>query len=50
MERKHYTVEYMCTYCGKKEARPKNTGRPMPGRCPRRNGDMPHRWVKNKEF
>lgn len=41
-------VEYMCSYCGKKEIRLKSIGRPMPGKCPRRNGDMPHRWIVNR--
>lgn len=42
-------VEYMCTCCGHKETRKKDMGRPMPGRCPRRDG-KPHRWVKNREY
>lgn len=41
-------IEYMCTYCGKKEAKWKDHGRPLPGTCPRRSGDQPHRWVKNR--
>lgn len=40
-------VEYMCTYCGHRQTRPKSNGRPMPGRCPKRDG-KPHRWVINK--
>lgn len=28
-------VEYMCTYCGQKQHRPKSMGRPMPSRCPK---------------
>lgn len=44
------SVEYMCTYCGAKNARGLTAGRPQPGKCPRRKGDMPHRWVVNKKF
>lgn len=43
-------VEYMCSYCGKKQVKLINMGRPMPGTCPRRNGSMPHRWITNKKF
>ncbi len=43
-------VEYMCSQCGKKETKPKAMGRPMPGKCPRKTGNKPHSWVKNKEF
>lgn len=42
-------VEYMCTHCGRKEVRPKTGGRPMPGKCPRKEGNKPHTWVKNRE-
>ena len=42
--------EYMCTHCGKKENRSENAGRPMPGRCPRRDGNQPHVWVKNRQL
>lgn len=47
---KPHVVQYMCTYCGKKESKGVNSGRPMPGKCPRRKGDMPHRWVINRKF
>lgn len=43
-------VEYMCTYCGTKQTKYITMGRPMPGRCPRRSGNMPHRWVINRKF
>lgn len=43
-------VEYMCTYCGHKETRKEGMGRPMPGRCPRREGNKPHRWVINRKY
>lgn len=43
-------IQYMCTYCGKKETRSKTSERLMPGKCPRRNGNMPHSWVKNREL
>ena len=43
-------VEYMCSQCGKKETKPKAMGRPSPGRCPRKQGNKPHSWVKNREF
>jgi len=47
---KKISMQYICTYCGKKVLRHKEMGRPDPGKCPRRKGDMPHRWVKNKEM
>lgn len=43
------SIEYMCTFCGKKVRKHKNLGRPEPGYCPRRVGNQPHRWVKNRE-
>lgn len=43
------TIEYMCTYCGKKEKKSENAGRPMPGKCPRKNGG-PHSWVINRKL
>lgn len=49
MDNKKRCVEYMCTYCGRKEVKLKTNGRPMPGKCSRRSGNMPHRWVKNRE-
>ena len=51
MEKKLIGItEYMCTYCGKKSKRHKGEGRPLPGTCHRRNGNLPHRWVKNREI
>ena len=46
-------IEYMCTFCGKKETRSKTSGRPMPGSCPRKppyqNGiTKPHSWRINR--
>lgn len=43
-------VEYMCSQCGKKQTRPKAMGRPDPGKCPRKQGNKPHSWVKNREL
>lgn len=48
-------VEYMCTYCGKKETRSDIGGRPSPGQCPRKpknaNGKpRPHTWVINRKY
>lgn len=42
-------IEYMCTWCGHKTTKGINSGRPLPGKCPRRNS-MPHRWVINRKF
>ena len=43
-------IEYMCTYCGKKEIRTPSMGRPQPGKCSRKNGDKPHSWVINRKL
>ncbi len=43
-------IEYMCTACGKKETKSATTGRPMPGKCPRKTGDRPHSWVINRKY
>lgn len=43
-------VEWMCRYCGQRSLRFKSNGRPFPGHCPRRKSDLPHSWVKNREF
>ena len=43
-------IEYMCRYCGTKTSKGKDRGRPMPGKCPKRSGNMPHSWVKNREW
>lgn len=47
-------IEYMCKYCGTKQTKPKNMGKPMPGECPRRNKDasgkrMGHSWIINRK-
>ena len=44
------SIEFMCTYCGHKSLRGVNAGRPMPGKCPRRTGNQPHRWVINRKL
>ena len=41
-------IEYICTYCGKKTIRSEMIGRPEPGKCPRKTGDRPHTWQKNR--
>lgn len=41
-------IEYMCSYCGRKVIRSEMIGRPEPGRCPRKTGDQPHIWRKNR--
>ena len=41
-------IEWMCTHCGKKQSVTENRGRPLPGKCPRKQGDKPHTWVKNR--
>lgn len=46
---KPHFIEYMCTYCGRKQVQGASMGRPQPGICPRRNGSAPHSWVKNRE-
>lgn len=42
------TIEWMCTWCGKKVRRTEVIGRPDPGKCPRKNNTRPHTWVKNR--
>lgn len=41
-------IEYICSYCGQKKTRSELQGRPMPGKCPRQQGDKPHSWRKNR--
>lgn len=53
MEYKH--IEYMCSYCGMKQVKRINAGKPMPGNCPRKTktkeGKMrPHTWTVNRKF
>ena len=50
MEKKPHAIEYMCSYCGIKNLRGITAGKPKPGKCARRKGDMPHRWVINKKI
>lgn len=50
LRKKPALIEYMCTYCGVKNCRGINSGRPQPGKCPRRKSDQPHRWVINRKF
>lgn len=49
------TVEYVCSQCGVKRIRREGTGRPEPGRCPRKNPlsngqARPHTWVINRKY
>ena len=34
----------------KKDLKTNRSGRPMPGKCPRRGANQPHSWVKNREW
>lgn len=43
-------IQYMCSYCGKKETRAVAAGRPAPGKCPKKTKDRPHSWVINKRM
>jgi len=43
-------IEYKCTYCGKTITKGAVMGRPDPGKCPRKTGDKPHSWVKNRSY
>ena len=43
-------VEYQCTWCGKRVIKVDGTGRPLPGKCPRKGGDKPHTWVINRKY
>ena len=43
-------IEWICTYCGKRSTMSERMGRPQPGKCPRKQGDKPHSWRKNKTF
>lgn len=48
-------VEYMCSYCGRKETRGIMMGRPTPGECLRKGKtafgkSKPHSWRINKKF
>lgn len=50
MNQKSTRTEYMCRFCGQKHLRMNVTGRPLPGKCPRRPGNQPHSWVINRKF
>ena len=43
-------IEYMCSHCGKKEIRFVSMGKPLPGKCPRKQGDKPHTWTVNRRL
>lgn len=48
-------VEYICSYCGRRETRGVIAGRPYPGNCPRkppnRDGSLkPHSWRISKKI
>jgi hypothetical protein len=45
-----HSVEYICSYCGKKSLRGLSLGRPLPGKCPRKQGDKPHSWRVNRKI
>lgn len=47
---KRVKIEYMCTHCGQKVVRTEISGRPMPGKCPKRTGNQPHRWVISRKY
>lgn len=49
-KKEFHTVEYMCSYCGKKSLRGISLGRPLPGKCPRKQGDKPHSWRINRKI
>ncbi|MCR5125254.1 MAG: hypothetical protein K6B43_08695 [Treponema sp.] len=41
------SVRWVCTSCGMKQNRLKSSGRPNPGRCPRKKNGEGHTWVKD---
>ena len=43
-------IEYMCSHCGKKEIRNTSMGRPLPGKCLRKQGNKPHTWIINRHL
>lgn len=48
-------VEYMCTWCGKKETKSATSGKPLPGICLRKGKTSdgkgkPHTWVVNRKY
>lgn len=50
MDKKPTRIEYMCSYCGKRESKGIAFGRPMPGKCPRKANGGPHSWRINRKF
>lgn len=55
MAEKPTRVEYMCSWCGRKEIRRAGFGKPQPGSCPRKpktkdGKSKPHTWVTNKKY
>ncbi len=45
---KNITIEYVCSYCGRIEAKGKKYGRPSPGVCPRKVNGGSHTWKINR--
>ncbi len=43
-------IEYKCSWCGKTVTRGEGSGRPDPGKCPRKSGDKPHTWTINRKM
>lgn len=48
-------VEFMCTWCGRKETRSAIMGRPLPGACLKKpkskdGKSKPHTWVVNRKY
>jgi len=50
LDKRVRSIEYMCSYCGSKQTRGVNSGRPMPGTCRRRQNNQPHRWIINRKI
>ena len=55
MQNKTTRIEYMCSWCGQKQVRPSEMGRPQPGNCSRRPRNsagkpQPHSWVINRKL
>lgn len=44
------TIQYMCRYCGKKQTRSANAGKPSPDTCPRKQNGGPHTWIINRQY
>lgn len=41
-------IEWMCTTCGRKVTRGEQSGRPLPGICPKKPNKSHHTLVKNR--